>query len=74
MPDWIATYKDVANTNAEELLKQMRKLATDVDDTVRWSYRRGLPPGLLRRLWLAHRVNRIKKLWGARFVNADPQV
>lgn len=74
MPDWISTYKDVANTNVDDLLKQMRKLAGDVDDAIRWSYRRGLPPGLLRRWWLRRRVKRIKKLWGERFVNADPQM
>jgi hypothetical protein len=41
MPDWIATYKDVPKTNVEEPLEEMRKLAGDIDDAIRWSYRRG---------------------------------
>lgn len=72
MPEWVATYKDVPNTNAEELLRAMQKLASAVDDTVRASYRRGLPPGAIRRWWLRHLTSNVRGLWGKRFDTADP--
>lgn len=68
MPEWVATYKDVPKTNAEELLKAMQKLAASVDAAIRRSYRRGLPPGWIRR-WCA----KVRRLWGERFDAADPR-
>lgn len=74
MPDWVATYKDVANTNVEPLMDEMRKLAGSLDDAIRWSYRRGLPPSAWRRWRLNRRVKSIRNLWGKRFDSADPQI
>jgi hypothetical protein len=73
MPEWIATYKNVPKTNADDLLKEMQKLAAAVDGGVRRSYRRGLPPGLIRRWWLRRRTSKVRKLWGERFDAADPR-
>jgi hypothetical protein len=73
MPEWIATYKSVKQTNADELLEEMQKLAGAIDGAVRWSYKRGLPPGPLRRWWLKRRTKRVRKLWGARFDEAEPR-
>lgn len=73
MPEWVATYKDIPKTNADELLEAMRKLARAVDTTVRLSYRRGLPPNAWRRWRLQVLTKRVRKLWGKRFDNADPR-
>jgi hypothetical protein len=71
MPEWVATYKDVPKTNADDLLEAMQRLAVAVDDAVRDSYRRGLPPGAIRRWWLSHLTSKVRELWGKRFDTAD---
>lgn len=60
MPDWLS-HTAKANSEvdySERLLRDMQALQVSVDMAVRWSYRRGLPPGLVRRLWLAHEAKR----------------
>lgn len=71
MPEWVATYKDVPNTNVDDLLEAMQKLAVAVDSAVRMSYRRGLPPGPIRRWWLERLTSNVRSLWGKRFDTAD---
>lgn len=73
MPEWVATYKNVPGTNADKLLAEMTKLASEVDAAIRWSYRRGLPPGAIRRWRLKRRSDRVRDLWYTRFKDAPPR-
>lgn len=73
MPEWVATYKDVPKTNADELLEAMQTLAGSVDAAIRRSYRRGLPPGWIRRWRLKRLTAKVRRLWGERFDTADPK-
>jgi len=67
MPDWVATYKNIEGTNADDLVDGMRKLAEGIDRAVQRSYRHGLPPGRFRR-WLLKRQNKaVRDLWDQRF-------
>jgi hypothetical protein len=67
IPGWIATYKALPNTNADDLLVKASDLGKYIDRTIRQAYSKGLPPGLIIR-WRANRkAQRIRKLWDERF-------
>lgn len=66
-PNWIATYRDLPDTNAEDLLDRLVELGALVDDVVRRSYRRGLPPSAWERWRLQRKTEKIRNLWEARF-------
>lgn len=50
LPNWIATYRDVDDGDAEQLLRHARELQVGVDAAIRRSYRTGLPPGRIAKV------------------------
>lgn len=72
LPEWAATYRDVELSGAEELLEAGRKLAGCIDDTVRKSYRTGLPPDRLARRRVSRLARLVRQLWGVRFLGPPP--
>jgi hypothetical protein len=64
--DHVATYKDIPNSNADELIAAYRKLGDRISRALASNYRKGTPTGPVSRWRLELAADKVVKVWDAR--------
>lgn len=65
VPDWAANYDDRAT--GEEFLTRADALRRALDAVVGRAYRKGRPPWVWERWWVANRAKRVREVWAKDF-------
>lgn len=64
--DHVATYKDIPDSNADELVKAYQTLGDRVSRALTRTYRKGTPTGWFARWRLKLAADRVVSIWSAR--------
>jgi len=71
--DHVATYKDIPNSNADELVAAYQKLGDRIGAVLASNYRDGTPTGWYARWRLKRAADSVVKVWNARPTRPSPQ-
>ncbi|HCT9181013.1 hypothetical protein FNY88_10915 [Corynebacterium guaraldiae] len=73
IPNWVATYKSLEDTNVEDFMLCAKGLTAYVDEVIRLSYKKGKPPTWIQRRRLTKKHQELNDLWKRRFSELPPR-